>query len=348
MRFTGRGHPAIRATHDKTLEIALDDDITARATCVVAVGGDADPAAPMAGPVRIRITVGDERFSLDAVANPCWEPGGTAVIRRSSLRLPGTFATGASASAADLPRDLVTALQDPGALVAVDVVAVPDPTPTVVLFAADATTAGPDARLAAELARADRVEPRDAGARRLAPARRGDGPRRLVVATAGLPVNPDPGADRIETVGLPAPLAAAAAAGPGTVTLADPGADVREALRHTPASSRLVLTVAADRLDDLLTQAVRIRDRADGVAVQEFAPPVRFADGVAPVLASSADVSVCLAASPPAEALDPAVRAAVSELVSAGVPTRAVAKALAALTGWDRRRAYDAVLAWPS
>lgn len=347
MRFTGRGHPAIRATHDKTLEIALDGDITGRATCVIAVAGEADPAAPMAGPVRIRIAAGGERVSLDAVANPNWEPGGAAVIRRSALRLPGTFATEAGAAAADLPRELVAALQDPDALITVDVVAVPDAEPTVVLVAADATMAGPDARLAAELQRADRVEPQDAAARRLAPPRSGDGPRRLVVATAGLPVNTDPAATRIETVGLPATLAAAAAAGPGPLTVAPGGADVRDALRRTPADHRLVLTVPAARLSEVLALAGQLRGRAAGVAVQEFGRPVRFA-GAPPELASRADVAVCLAPAPAGEAIDPAVRAAVDELVRAGTPTRTVARALAALTGWDRRRAYDAVLAWPT
>jgi hypothetical protein len=38
---------------------------------------------------------------------------------------------------------------------------------------------------------------------------------------------------------------------------------------------------------------------------------------------------------------------AVDGLVANGVPTRAAAAALATLTGWDRRRAYDAVLNWP-
>jgi hypothetical protein len=43
--------------------------------------------------------------------------------------------------------------------------------------------------------------------------------------------------------------------------------------------------------------------------------------------------------------LDPAVRAALDGLIADGVPTRVAARALAALTGWPQRRAYDAVLA---
>ncbi|WP_375481990.1 DUF371 domain-containing protein [uncultured Jatrophihabitans sp.] len=353
MRFVGRGHPAVRATHAKTLELSPDPDITARATCVVAVGSEADPVAPMAGRVRIRVAAGGERFTLEADANPSWDPSGPAVIRRSPLRRPGTFATGATASAADLPRPLVAALQDPDALVTVDVTAVPDDRRTLVLYAADPALAAPVAGLRAEHQRAARVVAQDDGARHLLTTLDeppdGTGHRTLVVATADLPRPPDATAGhRVEVVGLNARLATAAASpSGGPVVLAEPGADVRRSLRETPAAARLVVVVPAAALDELLGQARAIRGSSACVVAQEYVHPVRVESGATPELAGSADVAVCFDAAPPDEAFDPAVRAAVDALLADGVATRTAAKALVALTGWDRRRAYDAIVAWP-
>ena len=80
MRFTGRGHPAIRATHTKTLELVPGTELTERGTCIVAVDTSAEPPAPMAGPVRVRISAGDVRASFDARANPNWQPGGAVQV----------------------------------------------------------------------------------------------------------------------------------------------------------------------------------------------------------------------------------------------------------------------------
>ena len=346
MRFVGRGHPAIRATHAKTLEISPEEQITARATCIVAVGAEADPLAPMAGRVRIRLAAGGERFSLEADANPSWDPSGPAVVRRSPLRLPGTFATGATASSADLPRALVAALQDPDALISVDVVAVPDDRETVVLAHVDPASSTLPASVLAERERADTVLLQDAGARSFADPRSADGPRALVIATAGLPVNPRPAA-AIEVIGLGARLAAAAASPtPGPLVLAGPDDDVRTLLRATPATYRLVLGCEAARLPALLEQAHDIRGSSSCVVTQEFAPPLRVADAATVDLPSRDAVYVCLDAARADDALEPAVRAAVDALLADGVPTRTAARALAALTGWDRRRAYDTVVAW--
>ena len=351
MRFVGRGHPAIRATHAKTLEFSPDPQITARATCIVAVGTEADPIEPLAGRVRLRIVAGGERFSLEATANPSWDPSGPAVVRRSPLRLPGTFATDATASSADLPRALVAALQDPDALVTVDVVPVPDDRETVVLAYVDPASALP-LSVRAERDRADTVVFQDAGARALAGPRPDDdprnagGPRTLVIATAALPVNPRPGA-AIEVIGLGARLAAAAASPtPGPLVLAGPDDDVRALLRSTPATYRLVLGCEASRLPELLAQALEIRGSGSGVLTQQYAPPMRFTDATAPDLPSRDAVFVCLDAARPDDAIDPAVRSAIDALLADGVSTRTAARALTALTGRDRRNAYDTVVAW--
>ena len=347
MRFVGRGHPAIRATHAKTLELTPDPHITARATCVVAVGVEPEPPAPMAGRIRIRISAGDARFSLDADANSSWDPTGPVVIRCSPLRRPGTFATGATASSADLPRELVLALQDPDALVTVDVVAIPTDRATVVLAYVDPVAAQLPPPVLAERHAADTVIAQDEGARRLVTPLGGPGRRTLVVATADLPRAPA-GSDVVDVVGL-SPRFAVAAASPsvGPVVFADAERDVRTVLRDTPAAARLVLVVPARAVDDVLAQAHAVRGSSACVVAEEFVHPLRVEDGQRPELPTSTDVAICFDAGEPGRALDPTVRAAVDALVADGVPTRTAAKALAALTGWDRRRAYDEVVAWP-
>ncbi|HEX3337019.1 MAG TPA: DUF371 domain-containing protein, partial [Jatrophihabitans sp.] len=283
MRFVGRGHDRIRATHGKTLELSVDDEVTERATCVIAVAARPEPRAPLAGPVRIEITAGSESFELHALANSAWDPAGPAVIRRSPLRLPGTLATHADVAASELPRSLVTALRVPDTTVAVLIEPTPSATDTVVLYAADGARSA-DARLAAELAVADVVHAEDAAARRLvagwtAGSRPGAAARRiLVVATEDLPGRSVLAAlaDRatdMETAGLPARLAAAAAAASrGPLVLAPDDADVRDLLRKTPAGHRLVLTTDATQLPALVELAAQVRGPGDAVLAQEHAP----------------------------------------------------------------------------
>lgn len=352
MRLVGHGHPAIRATHTKTLEFSSDHDITERATCVVAV--DVAPAAaPIAGPVRITVRAGDEAFALTGRGNPSWDPAGPAVVRRSPLRLPGTLATHASAAARDLPTALVTALRDPAARVEIDVDPIDGP-PCAVLFALDADRVDNTA-LAAELAVADVVAAEDDAAARLVGQRVAAGDvavtgRTLVLASCDLPGRTVAAAlwkVDVETIGL-SPRLAAAAASPsrGPVLLAPDDADARDVLRATPAASRVVVRMPAERLAGFLQLAADLRGTGTGTAVQPYAPPVRVAAAEPTRLASNDDVYLCLDAAPLTTALDPAVRAAVENLLADGVATRTVAKALAALTGWDRRRAYNTVLNW--
>jgi hypothetical protein len=350
VRLTGRGHELVRATHAKTLEFTPDTEITARATCVLAVGVDARPAAPLAGPVRITITVGSESFTLHARANPSWDPRGPMVVRRSPLRLPGTLATHADAAASDLPRPLIAALR---AGEPVEVLVEPEPSnePTVVLFAADPDRPD-DAALRAELDAADTVLAEDPEAvRRIGRHDARPGPRTLVVATRDLPgrtVVAELAEAAIETVGLPARLAVAAASpSRGPVTFVPDDADARAVLRSVPIAHRLVLSTSPDRLPALVALAKEHRGTAGGVLAQEHLSPTRIRDGVVAELPSQDTVHVCLDARAGESALDPAVRAAIAGLVADGVPTKTAARALAELTGWPRRRAYEFLLDGP-
>jgi hypothetical protein len=350
VRLVGHGHEEVRATHDKTLEVTADPEITGRATCVIAVGATVDAAQRLAGPVRITIRAGDETFAFTARANSSWAPAGSAVIRRSDRRLPGTLATRAAAAASDLPRSLVAALRDPATPVELTFERIPGP-PTAVLFALDPGVPG-DPRLTAEFAAADVVVAEDDDAGRLLGERVAPGPvqvagRVLVVACHEVPgrtVAAALGHVEVETVGLPPVLSAAAAgASRGPVFVAPSGTDPRDALRRAPAEARIVLTTSADRVAALLELGAELRGTEDAVIVEANAPPRRLAVGVG--LSGRGTVHICFDGTTGNAALDPNVRSAVDGLLADGVATKAVARALAALTGWDRRRAYDAVLA---
>lgn len=362
MRLVGRGHPAIRATHAKTLEFTSDDEITARATCIVAVAVEVAPRrpdgpvpAPLAGPVRISIHAGAEAYALDADANSSWNPVGPAVVRRGPLRLPGTFAVNATASAADLPRQLVTALQDPSVAVHITVEPRPGP-PSVVLFAADPVTTT-DGRLAAEIAAADVLVAEDDAARALvcaadARSKLGrDQPtgRVLVVATDALPGRSVAiGGRTLETVGLSAQLTAAAALpGGAKITLAGRShPDQRETLRRTPIDHRLVVATHTRSLRTLLAQAREIRGCSTAVVAQPYADPVvvETAGDSRLDFPGASEVWVGFGAGDADLDLEPPIRAAIAGLLADGVATKPAARALAALTGWPQRATYDRVV----
>ena len=351
VRLVGSGHPAIRATHHKTLEVTTDSDITERATCIVAVGASGLDTA-IAGDIRVTVRVGTESFAFTARGNSSWRPGGTAVVRRSPVRPPGTFATHATAAASDLPRALVTALQQTGAPVTVDVEPLPGRL-CAVLFALDPDRPD-DPRLAVELAAADLVVTVDDVAARRVGERVTTGAvevtgRMLVLASTELPgrsvVDALDSVD-VETVGLPPALAAAAAfPARGPLLLAPRDADVAALLRDAPASARLVIEVDADQVLAVLRQAADIRTAERAVIVQGSAAPVLVGTDVPVDVLGAAPAHVCFGPGQSASDLDPRVRAAIDALLDEDVPTRAAARVLAELTGWPRRAAYDYLLA---
>jgi hypothetical protein len=350
--LVGHGHGAIRATHDKTLELSPDPDITERATCIIAVDTAADEATRrLAGPIRITVAADGESFTFEALANPAWQPGGPAIVRRSAVRLPGTLATEATASAADLPRPLVAALRDPAARVEVTLDPIPG-RPAAVLVALD-PHAPADPRVAAELAVADVIAAEDELAAELLGERVAAGPLPVIGRTVVAAVRDLPGATvardlrnvPVDTLGLPPALAVAAASpSRGPLVVAPDGSDARAALRSTPAASRLVVPTTADQVGGLLEAAAERRGVSGAVVLPDRARPRRIEAGAS--LPGRGPVHLCFDAATESGALDPTVKAAVDGLLADGVPTKTAANALATLAGWDRRRAYDAILNW--
>jgi len=113
--LVGRGHPAIRATHAKTFELTAEPAVTARATCVLAVGTVLDPnLALLRGRVRLTLdTAGLPAVSGEATLNPRRVISDRVVIRRSRSLDADTLAVESTLTADDLPADFASALADP-------------------------------------------------------------------------------------------------------------------------------------------------------------------------------------------------------------------------------------------
>jgi hypothetical protein len=134
--ITARGHHRITATHAKTFELAAHDDIGAEATCVIGVGAQADwdALARLHGPVAITVEAAGRRAVVQAEATPFWSAGAGLVVRKSDYRGADTLAIECDASAADLDRELATALTQDGAPVVVTVRPTDDAPPSAALF----------------------------------------------------------------------------------------------------------------------------------------------------------------------------------------------------------------------
>lgn len=107
-----RGHPNIRATHPKTIELTSDDDLSASGTCIVGVSCHYDEEALLAlrGSVRVTLSCGGFSDTLTARVNPLYRGDDPIILRRSAEAGPRALCIGASKGAARLDRDLVAAL----------------------------------------------------------------------------------------------------------------------------------------------------------------------------------------------------------------------------------------------
>ena len=367
------GHPALRATHVKTLEFTPDRDVTERATCVIGVAGRVVGTA-VAGPVP------DPHQGRTPWRR--WTPwrtrdwaGGTAVVRRGTDRRPDTLATEASAGAAQLPPELRARVADPATRITVQLERLarrPDGRAALVLaWAAPGTPPSP--RMVAELAAAEALVAEDADAGRLLSGQIAAGQQRLsgsdavagllagqlarvlVVATAGLPGASATAAlqlpDRIavEVAGLPAEVAVAAASpvrGPVQLAGAVARARIDAVLRSAPPETTLVVTVAAGDLPGLLQRAAQRRGTATAAVLDPASGGLVRWGPVERLRAerTSGDLAVALDGVPGDAELGEELTALLRALLADGVSARSAALALAKVPGWSRRRAYDAVL----
>ncbi|MCI0687139.1 MAG: DUF371 domain-containing protein [Sporichthyaceae bacterium] len=107
-----RGHPLIRASHDKTLELTTEQVMTARATCVVGVRAELDlvALALLRGRVRLTLSAAGHQVTGTATINPEQAIAGRVVLRRSDQTDPDTLAVRSSLTARELSPELIAAL----------------------------------------------------------------------------------------------------------------------------------------------------------------------------------------------------------------------------------------------
>jgi 16S rRNA (cytidine1402-2'-O)-methyltransferase len=113
--FVCRGHPNISATHDKTVELTRDVDISRRATCVVGVASTHDDRAllDLRGQVQVTLECEDAHDTFLATISPFFL-GDASLVFRKGVGLRGrTIAYEASKTAANIDRALVARLAAP-------------------------------------------------------------------------------------------------------------------------------------------------------------------------------------------------------------------------------------------
>jgi len=119
---TARGHPNILSTHNTTLEITKDADVTKNGDCIIAVGADkgcADlktdlkDALKVSKKVEITISAGGKSDVVEAYGSPALNPidENDIVIRKSDYIDERTLAILANKAASDLKKDLVQQLK---------------------------------------------------------------------------------------------------------------------------------------------------------------------------------------------------------------------------------------------
>ncbi|OLR89523.1 DUF371 domain-containing protein [Actinokineospora bangkokensis] len=359
LRLRSRGHPGVRATHDRTLELTTDPDITARATCILGTGTEVvGPVPPaIAGLVDITITAAGHTAVVRALANSAWHPGTTAVVRRSPVRLPNTLATDADTTARDLPRDLVLALSNPDTEITTTITRAHDDTPRLVLF-----RLGDDRRLLAEVAAADAVVAEDDTARsvlsgltaahdalgalstgaRVLAVSSGEGPHPFAAAALSQDDRPE-----VEVLGLPPELAVASISphwAPPLITGPQSRRDAAKLAAAHPAA-RVVFRTPGTSLARALDEAAKTagtRTAAIGTDERPTWGPITELRTLTP----RGDVFCALDPVQSEEtAADPsAPEAFITALLSQSVSPTTLVKALSSLPGWSRKQAYDLVL----
>jgi hypothetical protein len=118
------GHPNIRSLHAKTIEITKDAHLTPRGDCIIGVKAnkacaDLDESfkhrlKSNSSVVRIEIMVGDQSFLILGMGDERLSMlnAHDIVIRKTNFVCPRTMSVLCDKASSDLPRKLVSMLQD--------------------------------------------------------------------------------------------------------------------------------------------------------------------------------------------------------------------------------------------
>ena len=127
--FTAHGHPNILATHQTTLEITKDSELTKKGDCIVAVGADFSlqqlqrivGSCGDGGKIKLTIAVAGLKAEVIAVVNKEFCSENEIVLRRGNFISERTLGMQADRAAADIGRKLVEKLKSPSSIVSVTV-----------------------------------------------------------------------------------------------------------------------------------------------------------------------------------------------------------------------------------
>jgi hypothetical protein len=119
-----RGHPEVRATHVRTMELTTEDYLTPTGDCIVGVGADKSVAdlsedfrtgVRGGGPISFTLVAGAESFNFRGVGDARLELSSRKdlVIRRSGYVCGRTLAVRADAASKDIPRTIIALLRSP-------------------------------------------------------------------------------------------------------------------------------------------------------------------------------------------------------------------------------------------
>lgn len=121
---TARGHENVSGVHGSTFEVTSDDFLTPAGDCILGIEADRVPAEfdeafvdacrQSEATITLTLEAGGHEDTIEASGHPdlTFESDRSMVVRTSEYVDDRTVAVDASAAAADVDRDLVSALAD--------------------------------------------------------------------------------------------------------------------------------------------------------------------------------------------------------------------------------------------
>lgn len=322
---TAAGHPNIRATHRKTLELVREEEIGPRATCVAGVAArlDEEALARLHGRVELTLAVGGVEERVRGRLNPAFRPGDPLVVRRAAAVTRDAFVIDADRGASALARSFVAALADAGARMAVTVRELEDSAAPGVLVVHADDASGVEVAMRTKLRTVDIAEALERGERVEVAADAEGRSATRAAHEAGHTVIPAPG------LPLSAAVRAVGALAPGTEVTTDVRAEQLERLlKATGAARGIVVLDPGTPREQYLPWRRGTKLEIPGARGRRAAFAVEAAGEAA--TAGSGEAAQAIAAA--------------RALAAAGASTRDVARSLQQDAGLPRREAYELAL----
>ncbi|MGD0803282.1 MAG: DUF371 domain-containing protein [Candidatus Bathyarchaeia archaeon] len=129
--FAAYGHPNIRATHEKTIEVTKDTQLTTQGDCIAAVRSEKglidlnkemrEAARNPESIISLTLRVGERVFTTVGRGDPSitWRHPTDMVARMSGYICPRTLMVYADKATLQMPRSFVQLLKDPNTIVKV-------------------------------------------------------------------------------------------------------------------------------------------------------------------------------------------------------------------------------------